>query len=91
MLNFDNTKIAFQNKSNSDLNRAYILFKTISHPIISKILKQIIKASIWLRIPIDSMIKATVYKQFCGGTTIEDTQSTINQLWSFNFNKLSIS
>ena len=31
-------------------------------------------------LPINAIIKATVYKHFCGGTTIDNSQKTINNL-----------
>ena len=80
---FNDLKTAFEDKSDSDLNRAYFLFKTISNPIISKILTNLVKTAMWLHLPIDKIIKATVYKHFCGGTTIEDSNNTIQKLWKF--------
>jgi len=81
---FNNLKVAFQDKSDRDLNRAYLLFKTISNPLISKILTYSIRIAIWLRLPISSIVKATVYKHFCGGTTIQNSQETIKKLWTYN-------
>ena len=78
---FNNLKIAFKDKSGADLNRAYFLFKIISIPIVSKILHQCVKLAIWLNLPIEGIIKHTIYKHFCGGTTIENSQRTINKLW----------
>ena len=78
---FDNIKVAFEDKSDKDLNRAYLLFKTISNPIISKILIAFVKIAMWLHLPINGVIKATVYKHFCGGTTINNSQDTIDKLW----------
>ena len=78
---FNNTKIAFEDKTDQDLNRAYFLFKTISNPFISKTLTVFVKIAIFFRLPISSLIKATVYKHFCGGTTIENSQETIDKLW----------
>ena len=81
MLKFDNLKIAFEDKSDKDLHRAYLLFKFLNNPIISNTITIVIKIAIWLKIPIDNIIKSTVYKHFCGGTTIENSQATINKLW----------
>jgi len=81
MIHFDNIKVAFADKSDKDLSRAYLLFKTISNPIISNTLTAFIKVAMWLHLPINWAIKATVYKHFCGGTTIENSQATINKLW----------
>lgn len=78
---FQNTHIAFQDKSNQDLTRAYILFKTINTPIISNILVIGLKLLMYLKIPIKNIIKKTIYKQFCGGTSINKSKKTINKLW----------
>jgi len=78
---FNNTKVAFEDKTDKDLNRAYFLFKTISNPFISKTLTVLVKIAIFFRLPISGLIKTTVYKHFCGGTTIEDSQETIDKLW----------
>ena len=84
MSKFENIKVAFSDKSDKDLNRAYLLFKTISSPFISKTLTAFVKVAIWLRLPINPIIRATVYKHFCGGTTIENSQETIDKLWESN-------
>ena len=81
MINFENIKVAFADKSDKDLSRAYLLFKTISNPIISNTLTAFIKVAMWLHLPISWAIEATVYKHFCGGTTIENSQATIDKLW----------
>ncbi|MBT6013398.1 MAG: proline dehydrogenase [Flavobacteriales bacterium] len=78
---FDNTKVAFKDKTDKDLIRAYFLFKTISNPFISKTLTVFVKIALFFKLPISGLIKATVYKHFCGGTTIEDSQKTIDKLW----------
>ena len=84
MHKFENIKVAFSDKSDKDLNRAYLLFKTISSPFISKTLTAFVKVAMWLRLPINPIIRATVYKHFCGGTTIENSQETIDKLWESN-------
>jgi proline dehydrogenase len=81
---FNNLQAAFEDKSDRDLNRAYFLFKTISNPLISKTLTAFVKIAMWLRLPINGIIRATVYKHFCGGTTIENSQKTIDKLWKSN-------
>ena len=73
---FVDLQVAFKDKSNKDLNRAYFLFKTINNPLISKIITGFLKTAIWLHLPVDKIIKATVYKHFCGGTTIENSKKT---------------
>ena len=81
MIDFNNLKIAFADKSNTDLNRAYFLFRGMSNRLFSKLLTGLTKFALKLHLPIKSIIKITVYKQFCGGETIEKSQVTIDKLW----------
>ena len=81
---FNNLQIAFKDKSNYDLNRAYLLFKIISIPFISKIMTKFVKLSISFGMPIEFIIKKTIYAHFCGGISIEKSQNTIDKLWKSN-------
>tara|TARA_B100000767_G_scaffold18512_1_gene16933 strand:+ start:107 stop:1297 length:1191 start_codon:yes stop_codon:yes gene_type:complete len=81
MIDFNNLKIAFADKTDRDLNRAYFLFKGMSNPLFSKFLTGLSKLALKLHLPINPIIKATVYEQFCGGETIEKSQVTIDKLW----------
>ncbi len=83
-LSFDNTEIAFRGKSNTDLNRAYWLFKFISINFLTKIGPPITNAALILGLPIKSLIKATIYRQFCGGESIAECEKTVAQLDSGN-------
>ena len=83
MISFDNTEIAFKSKTNADLKRAYWLFKIISSPAIVKFGKSITNLLLTLRFPISWAIKRTIFKQFCGGETIPECDTTINTLGSF--------
>ena len=78
---FKNLKVAFKDKSNFELNRSLLIFSIISNPIISKSLITLTKTLIKLRIPINFFIKHTIFKQFCGGTNINNTRRTIDKLW----------
>lgn len=83
MVSFDNTEIAFQSKTNKDLKRAYWLFKIIASPTIVKIGKYFTNLSLKIGLPIRKPVKATIFKQFCGGETIEECKETIKHLGSF--------
>lgn len=78
---FEDTRITYADKSNKDLIRAYFLFRIISNPIVAKILTSLLKLANNLYLPIQGIVKATIYKQFCGGTSIEQSQTTIDKLW----------
>ncbi|MFI5453524.1 proline dehydrogenase family protein [Pedobacter sp. UC225_61] len=79
-INFDNTEIAFRNKTNGELNQAYWLFKLISSNFLTKIGPPITNFLLNIGFPIKGAIKATIFKQFCGGETINECEQTIEQL-----------
>ena len=83
MISFDNTEIAFQSKSNSDLNRAYWLFKLIGNPTMVKVGKWSTNTALNIGLPINGLIKKTIFKQFCGGETIQECAKTIANLGKF--------
>ncbi len=83
-LNFENTEIAFRNKSNSELNASYLLFKVISSNFLTKVGPPVTNFFLNVGLPIKSVIKATIFKQFCGGETIAECEHTIAQLASAN-------
>lgn len=80
MISFDNTAIAFQGKSKKDLNRAYWLFKLVSNNTLVKLGTILLNIALFIRIPIIGLIKTTIYKHFCGGESIKDSQKTIKEL-----------
>ena len=80
MISFDNTKIAFQGKSKKDLNRAYWLFKLVSNNTMVKVGPALLNIALFLHLPILGLIKTTIYKHFCGGESISDSQKTIEEL-----------
>ena len=76
---FDNTEIAFKDKSIFDLYRGYFIFKIISFTRIVSISKFIL--SFKLIYPLTKLIlKSTMLKQFCGGENEDDCKEIINDL-----------
>ena len=79
-INFDNTEIAFKNKTNAELNKAYWLFKIIGSNFLTTIGPPITNFMLRVGFPIKGAIKATIFQQFCGGETIADCEHTIEYL-----------
>jgi len=77
MLSFNNTEIAFSNKTNTDLNQSYWLFKIMSNNTVVSIGSKLMGISLKIHLPIKGLIKATIFKQFCGGETIEECDKKI--------------
>jgi proline dehydrogenase len=84
MLSFNNTEVAFSGKTKNDLNRSYWLFKMVSNSTFVNLGKSLTTFAINTHLPIKGMIKATIFKQFCGGETIEECDKTIAELGKFN-------
>ena len=81
---FENTEISFQSKSERDLKQSKRLFQLLRKSSLVKIGKILLKTSIFLNIPINSIIKKLFFKQFCWGETIEECQNLINRLSFYN-------
>lgn len=83
MISFDNTEIAFEGKSDKDLKRAYWLFKLVSNNTLVKFGPFLLELALVLRLPITDLIKRTIFKHFCGGESINDSQKTITELANY--------
>jgi len=84
MVSFNNTEIAFRLKSNSQLQKAYYLFKIMGNPILSKLGARLSEIAYTLHLPINGIIRRTVFEQFCGGESIERCSIKVNELAQSN-------
>jgi proline dehydrogenase len=84
MISFDNTEVAFKHKTNSQLKKAYWLFKMVGSPWLVKFGKSFTVLAFNLRLPIKGLVKKTIFEQFCGGETIEECNHTIALLQKHN-------
>ncbi|MCL6273464.1 proline dehydrogenase family protein [Muricauda sp. 2012CJ35-5] len=80
--NFENTAIAFQMKTDSELERAYFLFKLIANEPLVKIGTAVTNFAIKAHLPIEGLIRATVFDHFCGGVNEEDCIPIIDKMYS---------
>ncbi len=79
---FDNTEIAFKSKTNAELKQSYLLFKAIGYNWLVKAGPPLVNTAFTMGLPITGIIKKTVFKQFCGGESMNDCDATMNQLYS---------
>jgi proline dehydrogenase len=80
-LSFENTEIAFRHSSNFALKRAYWLFRIINVNFLVKIGPPVTNFAIKIGLPIKGLIKATIFRHFCGGETINECDNTIQNLY----------
>lgn len=78
---FDNTEIAFKLKSDSELERAYFLFKMISKEPLVKIGAAVTKFALNVNLPVEGLIRSTVFDHFCGGVNERDCMATVEKLF----------
>ena len=81
-LNFQDTETAFADKSNSDLNEKYRLFKMMNSPFLVNFGTSVTNFAFSIGLPISGLIKHTIFEQFCGGENIEECEQTIQKLGS---------
>ncbi|MEM8906540.1 MAG: proline dehydrogenase family protein [Bacteroidota bacterium] len=85
VVDFSNTQIAFSNKSNVELRKAAWLFSLMNKQWLVDLSSQLGLIALKLRFPfVSTMIKATVFEQFVGGTTLLESQKTIKSLYKNN-------
>ena len=79
--NFENTAIAFELKSDSQLERAYFLFKLISKEPLVRIGTAVTNFAIKAHLPVEGLIRATVFDHFCGGVNEKDCLPIIDNMY----------
>ena len=77
---FTNTKIAFGLKNNSELERAYLLFKMIGNASLVKVGTTLTNFALKAHLPVEGLIRATVFDHFCGGTNEEDCLVVVDNM-----------
>ena len=73
---FDNTEIAFRYRSDKEIKRAKFLFSSMGSPTLTGIGMKMTKLALSWKLPIQGLIKTTLFDQFCGGETMEEAGKT---------------
>lgn len=79
---FENTEIAFALKSDTELERAYFLFKMIAIEPLVKIGAAATNFALKAHLPIEGLIRSTVFDHFCGGINEEDCLPVIDKMYN---------
>jgi proline dehydrogenase len=81
---FNNTEVAFSLKSDSQLERAYFLFKMIESQPLVRIGTAVTNFALKAHLPVEGLIRSTVFDHFCGGVTEEDCLPNIDNMFTKN-------
>jgi proline dehydrogenase len=79
-LDFQDTATAFADKSDAELREKYRLFKMLNSPFLNAIGTRAAKFALALGLPVEAVIKNTIFDQFCGGETIEECEPVVQRL-----------
>jgi proline dehydrogenase len=79
-VSFDDTAIAFESKSDLELKKMHLLFAAMNSNMLVNTGTFFMKAALKFRLPVKSPIKYTLFNHFCGGETIADCESAIQDL-----------
>jgi len=85
---FNNTKSAFKLKSNSDLDRAIFLFSMMNYSALVQAGGALTKMALKLHLPVETLIKKTIFEQFCGGVTEEDCKPVTKEMYGENLHSI---
>lgn len=85
---FNNTELAFTNKSNFELKKAFFLFSVLDFPLLTKIGNSFLLLVLKLKLPFKGIIKKTIFNHFCGGETIEECDDTFKSLNKYNISAM---
>lgn len=84
LISFDDTLTAFRSKSDADLKQAYWLFKMISYNWLVKVSPPFLNFALWAHLPVEGLMRRTVFRHFCGGENIVDCETTIQHLGKYH-------
>jgi proline dehydrogenase len=77
---FENTEVAFKQKSNFQLRKAYLLFQFFAYTKIMRFANKVLLGAFKWHLPIDFLVRKTAFDHFCGGESIKDCQKAIDHL-----------
>jgi len=85
---FDDTAVAFSLKSDSELERAYFLFKMIQNEPLVRIGTAVTNFALKAHLPVEKLIRSTVFDHFCGGVTEENCLPNIKNMYTKNVHSI---
>ena len=83
-ISFENTEYAFAAKSNAELKKANFLYRIMGKPWLVSAALKITPVAIKWHIPFTkTLIRKTIFKQFVGGETLEETAKVADKLENY--------
>ncbi len=84
VISFDNTEFAFEYKTDKQLKKARFLFSSMGKSWLVKLGTRITPWAIKIGLPIKGIIRRTIFAQFVGGETLDETAKVAKNLGAYN-------
>lgn len=79
-VSFSDTKIAFASKTDKELRFSFFIFRMMQYRLFVSISSYLSLLALKLYLPVIPIIKATVFRQFCGGESMEEGSKVAKKL-----------
>jgi proline dehydrogenase len=83
-VSFENTANAFEYKSDKELKRAAFLFSSMGYSSLVKLGTRLTPWMIRAGLPVKGLIRGTIFSQFVGGETLEETAAVAKKLGEYH-------
>jgi proline dehydrogenase len=87
-ISFENLEVAFASKTNAQLKKSYFIFAAMNNNTLVKYGVKMANLAFSLNLPINGIMKSTMFGHFCGGENIEDCHSSVNNLAKYNIKSI---
>jgi len=84
IISFDNTEFAFEHKTTPQLKKARFLFSSMAKPWLVKPGIKLTPWAIKAGLPVKGLIRKTIFEQFVGGETLDETAVVARKLGEYN-------
>ncbi|MBL7740120.1 MAG: proline dehydrogenase family protein [Chitinophagaceae bacterium] len=84
VISFDNTEFAFEYKSDKQLKKARFLFSLMGKPWLVKLGTRLAPWSVNVGLPVKGIIRNTIFSQFVGGETLDETAKVAKKLAEYH-------
>jgi proline dehydrogenase len=86
---FNDTKIAFADKSTNQLEKAKWMFTMIQYPSLTNVGINALNFTIKNNFPfVENIVKATLFEQFCGGISREESSKVVQQMFKHHIGSI---
>jgi proline dehydrogenase len=82
-VSFENTEFAFEYKSDKQLKKARFLFSLMGYPWLVKLGTRLTPWAVKSGLPVKGLIRNTIFTQFVGGETLQQTASVASRLGEY--------